>query len=66
MVGKNNHGSVIEDYSAKELDIDEGTIVEKIKELNGWLWSKNTRTNEIGWVPSLRIVLDIATKAVRE
>jgi len=48
---ENNHGNVIEDYSAKELDIDKGTIVEGIKELNGWLWLKNKSTNEIGWVP---------------
>jgi hypothetical protein len=47
----NNHGSIIEDYSAKELDIEKGTIVEGIKELNGWLWLKNKRTNEIGWAP---------------
>ena len=46
-----NYGEIIEDYSAKELDVDEGTIVEGIKELNGWLWLKNKNTNEIGWVP---------------
>ena len=46
-----NCGEITEDYSAKELDIDEGTIVEGIKELNGWLWLKNKNTNEIGWVP---------------
>ena len=47
----NNYGFIIEDYYAKELDIDKGIIVEKIKELNGWLWLKNLDTNEIGWVP---------------
>ena len=46
-----NHGFIIEEYYAKELDIDTGTIVEGIKELNGWLWLKNKSTNEIGWVP---------------
>jgi hypothetical protein len=48
---QNNYGEIIEDYSAKELDIDKKTIVEGIKELNGWLWLKNIQTNEIGWVP---------------
>ena len=46
-----NYGKITEDYSAKELDIDKGTIVEGIKELNGWLLSKNKKTNEIGWIP---------------
>ena len=45
------HGLVVEDYSAKELYIDKGTVVEGIKQLNGWLWSKNKSTNEIGWIP---------------
>ncbi|MCP1662515.1 MAG: hypothetical protein D5R99_04070 [Methanocalculus sp. MSAO_Arc1] len=47
----NQFGEILEDYSAKELDIDEGTIVEGIKELNGWLLVKIQSTNEIGWVP---------------
>ena len=48
---EDKNGIILEDYSAKELDIDKGTIVEGIRELNGWLWLKNTVTNEIGWVP---------------
>jgi len=48
---ENDFGIITEDYSAKELDVDEGTIVEGIKELNGWLLSKNSETNEIGWIP---------------
>ena len=48
---ENNFGIIIEDYSAKEFVIDEGTIVEGIKELNGWLLSENKNTNEIGWIP---------------
>jgi hypothetical protein len=47
----NDIGEIIEDYSAKELNIDKGTVVECIKELNGWLWLKNLKTDEIGWVP---------------
>ena len=48
---ENNFGIMLEDYSAKELNIDKGTIVEGIKELNKWLLLKNKKTNEIGWVP---------------
>jgi hypothetical protein len=48
---KQGYGEVLEDYCAKELDVDEGTVVEGIRELNGWLWLKNKNTNEIGWVP---------------
>ena len=44
-------GLVLQDYSAKELTIEKGEIVEGIKELNGWLLSKNKSTNEIGWIP---------------
>ena len=52
---ENNYGIVIENYSANELDINVGTIVEGIKELNGWLWLKNKATNEIGWVPTCKL-----------
>jgi hypothetical protein len=48
---ENEYGKIIEDYSAKELDIDKGTIVEGIRELNNWLWVKNKKTNAIGWIP---------------
>jgi hypothetical protein len=45
------YGIITEDYSAKELDVDKGMVVEGIKELNEWLWLLNKETNEIGWVP---------------
>jgi hypothetical protein len=48
---ENDYGKIIENYSAKELDIDRGVIVEGIRELNSWLWLKNKKTNETGWVP---------------
>ncbi|MDR1134159.1 MAG: hypothetical protein LBL05_08330 [Synergistaceae bacterium] len=48
---ESDYGNITEDYSAKELDIDIGTIVEGMRELNDWLWLKNKKTNEIGWVP---------------
>lgn len=48
---KDDCGIITEDYSAKELDLDTGTIIEGIRELNGWLWSRNKKTDEIGWIP---------------
>ena len=48
---ESGNGIILENYSAKEMNIEKGEIVEGIKELNGWLWSKNKRTNEIGWIP---------------
>lgn len=51
---ENNCGIITEDYSAKELNIDRGTIVELIKRLNGWIWVKNTITDEIGWIPECK------------
>lgn len=42
---------VIEYYTAKELDVAKGDIVQKVRSLNGWTWSKNKRTGEEGWIP---------------
>ncbi|RNA66601.1 SH3 domain-containing protein [Alteribacter keqinensis] len=46
-----NDHVITEDYCAKELNIDAGEQVEVVKELNGWLWVKNVRTGEEGWIP---------------
>jgi len=46
-----NYGIILEDYSAKEMNVKKGEIVEKIKELNGWLLAKNKATGETGWIP---------------
>ena len=43
--------TILEDYSAKEMNVKKGEIVEGLKELNGWLWAKNKATDEIGWIP---------------
>jgi hypothetical protein len=44
-------GKVLGDYTAKEVDVEKGDTVTKIKTLNGWCWVKNERTNEEGWIP---------------
>jgi len=49
-------GIILQDYSANELNVEKGVIVEGIKELNGWLWSKNKLTDELGWIPMEKIM----------
>ncbi|MCR8843984.1 SH3 domain-containing protein [Paenibacillus sp. SC116] len=44
-------GVILEDYTAKELDVNEGEQVVGTKELNGWIWCVNTLNSEEGWVP---------------
>lgn len=45
------YGVAKEDYSAKELDVNEGDQFQSIKFLNGWVWCLRLSDNEIGWVP---------------
>lgn len=41
----------IKDYSAKELDTEEGEMIEPLHGLAGWIWSRNQSGDE-GWVPA--------------
>jgi hypothetical protein len=41
-----NHGIIMEDYSAKGLNVSVGDVIEGIKELNEWMWSKNIKLLE--------------------
>jgi len=43
-------GVITEYYSAKELDVSEGEILDHIQTLNGWLLLRNQK-GETGWVP---------------
>jgi len=61
---EDDFGIITEDYSAKELDVDEGTIVEGLRELNGWLLSKIENTNEIGWIPLDKLEKQNPEKAI--
>lgn len=47
-----NQGTVLEDYSAKELSVVIGESFEKIKSLNGWSWVKRISNQEEGWIPN--------------
>lgn len=45
------NGIILDNYTAKELDVTEGDTVILIKELNGWYWVRHLITNEEGWIP---------------
>ncbi|MDN3707458.1 SH3 domain-containing protein [Myroides ceti] len=47
----NKQGLILEDYSAKELNIDKDEIVVKVKSLNGWSWCRKIKDNDEGWIP---------------
>ena len=58
---ENGHSVITEDYSAKELSVEKGFILNVYKELNGWVWCECENTKEIGWVPLKNIKkLDIS------
>jgi hypothetical protein len=44
-------GIITASYTAKELDVEAGDEVVKIKSLNGWSWVRNLKNNEEGWIP---------------
>lgn len=52
-----NTGTALEDYTAQELDVDVGNIVQGSRVLNGWLWCENNQTEKSGWVPMEKLEL---------
>ncbi|PWF23046.1 SH3 domain-containing protein [Corticimicrobacter populi] len=44
-------GRALEDYCARELDIDTGDILDGGRMLNGWIWCRRNADGESGWVP---------------
>ncbi|MFV8829516.1 SH3 domain-containing protein [Alkalihalobacterium sp. APHAB7] len=44
-------GLILEDYIAKELEVNVDEQLIKTKELNGWIWVKRLTNSEEGWVP---------------
>lgn len=47
-----NTGRVLEDYCAKELDVDVGETLTGLRELNGWVWCCKPAGTQTGWVPA--------------
>lgn len=52
-----DRGRAVEAYCAHELDIDPGQQVEGLRPLNGWLWCRNLRNGELGWLPQQKLRL---------
>jgi hypothetical protein len=48
-------GVALEDYTARELDIDAGAILHGTRQLNGWVWCTCIASAEAGWVPLANI-----------
>lgn len=44
-------GRALEDYTARELDVDIGDILIGTRILNGWVWCEHASREEAGWVP---------------
>jgi hypothetical protein len=59
---QHNQGYIVEDYFAKELDIEVGELLEMEKELNGWFWMKRTSNREEGWVPKENVCLMVQSE----
>ncbi|WP_186431596.1 SH3 domain-containing protein [Clostridium sp. BSD9I1] len=53
---QNEYGIVLNDYSAKELDVSKGDIVDGELELNGWLWCSRLTDLEDGWLPTEKLI----------
>ncbi|TCK92674.1 variant SH3 domain-containing protein [Natranaerovirga hydrolytica] len=49
---ENETGLIIEDYTARELEITKGEIIVSEKEMNGWVWGfKENEEDNKGWIP---------------
>jgi hypothetical protein len=47
-----NTGKMMEDYCAKEFDLNVGEVLIKQKELNGWIWCyKDGLSKDMAWAP---------------
>ncbi|MGL6428630.1 SH3 domain-containing protein [Aeromonas hydrophila] len=44
-------GRALEDYSARELDVDASETLVGSRTLNGWVWCQRLASPEAGWVP---------------
>jgi hypothetical protein len=53
---ESEYGTVLEDYSAKELEVQKGEIVEGSMELNGWIWCSKLNELESGWIPKEKTI----------
>lgn len=47
---ENEVGTVLKDYTSKEMTVSAGELVDTIYELNGWYWCERSSDHELGWV----------------
>ena len=53
---KGTEGIAEEDYTAKELDVDEGEHLVGLKELNGWIWCHTKRKYKAYYINSKKTI----------
>ncbi|PCE34009.1 SH3 domain-containing protein [Burkholderia ubonensis] len=51
-------GRALEDYTARELDVDTGEMLIGSRTLNGWVWCERLSRDEAGWVPLRNLQAD--------
>lgn len=44
-------GTMLEDFTNRELDVVEGEVLYGERQLNGWLWATRVSDGASGWVP---------------
>jgi len=50
-INKGDTAYAREDYTARELNVQEGDLLLGSRALNGWVWCENPSSSESGWVP---------------
>ncbi|WP_232428084.1 SH3 domain-containing protein [Burkholderia ubonensis] len=51
-------GRALEDYTARELDVDAGEMLIGARTLNGWVWCERLSHDDAGWVPLRNLEVD--------
>lgn len=44
-------GTMLEDFTNRELNVVEGDLLHGERQLNGWLWATRISSDATGWVP---------------
>ncbi|MGH2341326.1 hypothetical protein ACRC7T_07540 [Segnochrobactraceae bacterium EtOH-i3] len=44
-------GTMLEDFTNRELNVVEGELLNGERQLNGWLWATRISNGATGWVP---------------
>lgn len=53
-IGDGN-GRALEDYTARELDVNEGDVLNGLREVNEWRWCFKSSDRLSGWVPMVNL-----------